>query len=429
MKIKGHLYICIFMSIVFPISANGQSQELRPLIEQGREAYEADDFHKSLALIKQANGVRPNHPMILRLLVRLNALTNQKEAAYAALRTLLMIDADIEILLHQDLQSIQGDKRFKSIQREFEEMNKPVGKYDTVAVITQRKLHPESLVVLPDEGILLGSVHERKIVKVSNEGEVEDWVPSGAHGLYAVMGMKLDQQRGLLWVASTAIPQMVWYTDDMDGKAAVFAFDIHTRKLVKKYEAPSSGEYWFGDLAVAENGAVYISNSRAPEIYTIATLASEVRLWKTIPALVSLQGLALNGDRLFVADYLHGLYVTEASDPTKAPVQVLIPDGVNLKGIDGLYFFDDQLITIQNGVYPNRITSWELSDDQKSIVGFRYLDKANPLFGEPTLGCIEDELFYYIANSQWNGYLPDGTLLDSEQLQDIYILRTTLKPD
>ncbi|MEQ8713186.1 MAG: hypothetical protein RIC80_09215 [Cyclobacteriaceae bacterium] len=421
--------ILIGLLIICATPSQSQNDDLRSLIEQGRTAYEQDDFETSLRLFKQANDIRPNHPMITRLLVRLNSLTNRKKEAYESLENLRLIDADVEFLLHQDLQTLQGDKGFKKVQQAFDQMNSVEGTFDTVVVIANRKLHPESVVMLPnDGGLLLGSVHEKRIVKVAENGELEDWVVAGEHGLYAIMGMKVDEKRNLLWVASTAIPQMVWYSEELAGKAAVFAFDLASRALVKKYDPQDASAHWFGDLTLDENGAVYISDSQSPEIYRITSLEGTLEKWRSFPELLSLQGLTASGDKLFFADYIYGVHSVSLNDQAAEPARLMYPDGSSTKGTDGLYAVDDQLITIQNGVYPNRISAWTLSSDAMSLTSMRYLDKANPLFGEPTLGYIHDGWFYYIANSQWNGYQQDGTILKDDQLEDIYILKTSLRP-
>lgn len=429
MSLKPQLYLFLLLFVaVFTLKSQAQSGGLRELIENGRSAYEKGDFESSLNFFIKANELRPYHPMITRLLVRLNSLTNRKQEAFESLNDLRLIDADVEFLLHSDLQVIQGDKNFKEVQKAFDQMNAIEGDYDTVAVVTQRKLHPESIVVLPnDGGVLLGSVHEKRIVQIAENGTVDDWVPSGAHGLYAVMGMKVDEKRNLLWVASTAIPQMIWYSDELEDKAAVFAFDLTTKALVKKYEPSIDGAYWFGDLAIAEDGTVYISNSQTPEIYRIESVDGEIVKWRTFPDLIALQGLTVVDKDLFFADYILGVFSVPTNAEAKTPIKINHPDGTIMKGIDGLYAKDNRLITIQNGVYPNRISSWKLSSDNKTVTEMKFLNKANSLFGEPTLGTVHEDTFYYIANSQWNGYQRDGTILEDKQLDDIYILKLSLQ--
>ncbi|MEM8894536.1 MAG: hypothetical protein AAGC88_08160 [Bacteroidota bacterium] len=404
-----------------------QSSDLRQLIESGRAAYEKSEFESALGYFRQADEQRPNHPMITRLLVRLNSLTNRKDDAFANLEKLRLIDADVDFLLHEDLQVIQGDDRFKGIQSSFDAMNSVEGSFDTAAVITIRRLHPESVAILPNEqGLLVGSVHEKRIVKITQDGELQDWISAGEHGLYSVMGMAIDAKRNLLWVASTAIPQMVWYEEEMDGKAAVFAFDLSTKALVKKFEPVGSGKYWFGDLTLDDEGNVFVSNSLTPEILKISSVEGEIEQWKTFGDLVSLQGLAAMDGELFFADYLKGVFRTQISDPSNAYSQVNSPEGTILKGIDGLYATNDGLISIQNGVYPNRISLWKLNGDKSAFDSMVYIDKANPAFGEPTLGYVDGDMFYYIANSQWSGYYPDGRIFEDEKLKDTYVFKAPI---
>lgn len=404
-----------------------QPSDLRQLIESGREAYEKSQFESALGYFQQANKQRPNHPMITRLLVRLNSLTNRKDDAFANLEKLRLIDADVDFLLHEDLQVIQGDDRFKGIQSSFDAMNSMEGSFDTAAVITDRRLHPESVVILPNEqGMLVGSVHEKRIVMITQDGEVQDWVAAGEHGLYSVMGMAIDARRNLLWVASTAIPQMVWYEEEMDGRAAVFAFDLSTKALVKKFEPAASGKYWFGDLTLDGEGNVFVSNSLTPEILRISSVEGEIEHWKAFDDLVSLQGLTAMDGELFFADYLKGIFRTQIIDPSNAYSQVNSPEGTILKGIDGLYASNDDLITIQNGVYPNRISLWKLNGDKSAFESMVYIDKANPAFGEPTLGYVDGDVFYYIANSQWSGYHPDGRIFKDEKLEDTYVFKAPI---
>jgi hypothetical protein len=83
-------------------------------------------------------------------------------------------------------------------------------------------------------------------------------------------------------------------------------------------------------------------------------------------------------------------------------------------------------VAIQNGVAPARVTRYLLNKEMTSITGMNYIDRAHPAFNEPTLGVLAGSSFYYIANSQWGGYMK-GKQKPFDQLQDIVILKTTLK--
>ncbi|NQV86034.1 MAG: hypothetical protein HQ492_03055, partial [Woeseiaceae bacterium] len=73
----------------------------------------------------------------------------------------------------------------------------------------------------------------------------------------------------------------------------------------------------------------------------------------------------------------------------------------------------DELIVIQNGVRPNRVSALKLSEFGLAIASSRLLAANLEQFDEPTLGVVRGDDFYFVANSHWNRFdgeynLPDG---------------------
>ncbi|MES2410833.1 MAG: hypothetical protein V4535_05245 [Bacteroidota bacterium] len=124
----------------------------------------------------------------------------------------------------------------------------------------------------------------------------------------------------------------------------------------------------------------------------------------------NLQGLTFDKqkNKLYVADYLKGIAVIDM--PTKAKTWLTFPDKTTAKGIDGLVFYDNALIAIQNGVKPIRITLLKLNKQQNQITGFKILDNNRPEFDEPALATIVSNKVYFFANSPWNAYDENGIL-------------------
>jgi len=102
-------------------------------------------------------------------------------------------------------------------------------------------------------------------------------------------------------------------------------------------------------------------------------------------------------------------------------------DLVSLKSIDGLYIYGASLLATQNQLVPMRVTQYFLNKELNKITGYRYLEKGNPLLNEPTLGVVVDHWFYYVANSQWNGYDEYNHPRPVSDLQDIHILKVNLE--
>jgi hypothetical protein len=99
----------------------------------------------------------------------------------------------------------------------------------------------------------------------------------------------------------------------------------------------------------------------------------------------------------------------------------------SLKSIDGMTFYNNSLVAIQNLVTPMRSTIYRLNENQNELVSYQVIDRAHPSFNEPTIGCIADDTFYYVGNSLWSGYTKERKLKPENELQDVVILKCDLK--
>ncbi|PIQ48877.1 MAG: hypothetical protein COW03_08185, partial [Cytophagales bacterium CG12_big_fil_rev_8_21_14_0_65_40_12] len=139
----------------------------------------------------------------------------------------------------------------------------------------------------------------------------------------------------------------------------------------------------------------------------------------------NIQGLTLNQDQssLYFADYIRG--VAKINIATDDITNIEAPEGVLLKGIDGLYFYNNTLIAIHNGVKPFRVMQYFLDDTGDRILFGRIINQGGPSLGEPTLGQVKDGYFYYLANSPWGAY-NENRELDLALVKPIEIRRIKL---
>lgn len=214
--------------------------------------------------------------------------------------------------------------------------------------------------------------------------------------------MKADVKRRALWVATSSMPEMNGFADSLKGKAAVIRFNLDSGKLEKIYTV--GGEHVFGDLVLHSSGDVYISDSGEPAVYKIDRKEDQLKLWLKFPTAWNLQGLdfSADGNSLFVADYISGLYRVSMKTSTIGKIGFDTPNA--LRGIDGLYFYKNSLLTLQNGTNPLRVCRYHLNDDQTRITRMEFIEKATENLGEPTLGSLSGDTFYFITNSPWGAY-------------------------
>lgn len=416
--------INLLVLIIFLLPNYLLGQDLQQVYQNGLLAYEKQDYPSFLQYMKMADSLRPNHPTIMYNLASAFALNKEEQKAIAYLKKSLWQNASPAFNEDEDFKSLWKMQEFETLKESIASLNKTVRNSFQAFTLADPTLHPESIAFHQKSGdYLLGSVHHRKIVKRDKYGNEIDL--SGLPELYAVMGIKVDQKRDLLWGCTTAIPEMKGYSETDKDKAVVFCYDLKSEKL--KMSIPLNEEgVWLGDLEIARNGTVYISNSGKPIIYKVNEEEKVLETFIEIPNLTSLQGLSFNKkeDQLYLSDYREGLFsiqlknkkITKLKNPTLHP----------LKGIDGLYYYKSQLIAIHNGLQPNRVVRYHLDKKGEQVISFEFIDKALPEYGEPTLGMIHKNEFYYIANSPWGAY-DDEKQQILAQLEKPLVLKVSLK--
>src|SRR6185436_12747190 len=91
----------------------------------------------------------------------------------------------------------------------------------------------------------------------------------GQDGLYSTLGIKVDAARRILWVCSSAENFMEGYSDADEGKAALFKYDLKTRKLIRKYELGPKPAHLLNDLVLNAQGDVFVTDTFTGEVFTV----------------------------------------------------------------------------------------------------------------------------------------------------------------
>lgn len=421
----------VFLALVFPL--NLPAQETNALAraqqfeKQAREAYEAKDFAAYLAHTRDAAGLRPNHPRLLYNLARAYALNGNTRAAVSLLEQLAKMGMLTRLEADAELQKLLPPGAFQNLKILFERNRQPLNLSSRGFTLPEKDLITESVAYdSATKRFFVGSVHRRKILVVTADGKTSEF-SSPQDNLWSVLGMKADEKRRLLWVCTTAFPQMRGFQKTDEGASAIFKYDLDSRRLLKKYVLPSgSGNHGLGDLVVARNGEVFATDSAAPAIYRIDPNRDELEAFLVDKSFAALQGLAFAPDEkhLFVADYSLGIFRVEMA--TKKIKWLTPGNEVVALGVDGLYFHRGKLIAVQNGTNPQRVVRFSLSRDLLRLTRAETLEANHADFSEPTLGVVAGDDFYFVANSQWEMVNEKGETAAPEKWREPVILRLRL---
>lgn len=419
------MIVRITLLLLVVMCARGQNPETNRYLAIARKALSEKDYAAAYEALTSAHAFHPYHQAILYNLGVTSAATGRLDESVGYLRKALHVNASYKLDL-PELGPLKDRKDFKALLTLQQQLQQPVTHSDTAAVITNRRLHVESVTVDPVTGtIYVGSVHQRKIVAIDKKGVARDFTPSGYEGMTAVLGVRVDPSSKFLWACSSPMEEMEGY--DSLTPSRVYKFDLKSGKLVARYDPPAKTGHVFGDLVIGPNGQVLVSDSKTNEIYTVNESSHTLDRFFVDTDFWNIQGISFtdDGKYLFISDYIKGPYRLELA--TRKLIRLSTQVENSLKGIDGLLYYKGSLFAMQNGTSPLRVMRFTLNRTMDTLIKAEIIDQGIPVLNEPTQGTVAGNYFYYVANSQWGGYTDQHVLKPDSELQDIVILKFKVK--
>jgi sugar lactone lactonase YvrE len=418
--------LLLFIALAMSLTAFAQTGTLQSYFTEAREAHKARDYPKFYSAIKEAHKLHPYHQGILYQAGIASALTDKPEEALQHLNQAIQIKADFD-LSNPDLKSLSERDDFKKLLALQTELQTRIIRSDTAFVVNDKTLHVECIAQGESKNVFyLGSIHKRKIMRVDEKGNVKDFTSSAQDGLCSVFGIKVDRARKILWACSSPLPEMENY--DSTATSGIFKYDLKSGKLLARYSPAEKKEYIFGDLTLDPSGKVFVSDSKNNTVFTVNEATGKLEPYFFSEEFWNLQGITFtpDGKYLFIADYIKGIYRLDIQ--TKKLSFPIARFPLSMKSIDGLTFYNNSLIGIQNLIHPMRVTQYFLNESMDQFTEYKIIDRAHPAFNEPTIGCLsDDKMFYYVANSLWSGYTQNHELKPEADLQRAVILKADLK--
>ncbi|HEY2837448.1 MAG TPA: hypothetical protein VGI89_12825 [Rhizomicrobium sp.] len=263
--------------------------------------------------------------------------------------------------------------------------------------------------------VFIASVASRRIVAVQN-GRARDFVhlPDS----YSPFGIAVGKEK--LWVTAAVIAQGAGH----DGPSALLAFDLGG-KIAGTYPVPDESRHALGDLTIAPDGTVYISDGLDGSLYMLSPGGDALKRLGPRKLYKSPQGMAVSADgkSLLVVDYALGL--TRLDLATAAFTPLKIPEGVNVKGIDGLARLPNaSFLASQNGTKEPHILRLTLSPDWSELLSADVIAADDPAVADPSLVLADASGAYVVGVSQWSSF--GATQTPTKPLQPWRIVKLDL---
>ncbi|MBI5691784.1 MAG: hypothetical protein HZC55_17005 [Verrucomicrobia bacterium] len=370
-----------------------------------RAAAARKDFAAARAATRAALERRPDSPLYRYNLAAFSALLGERDAALAALDRLADLGVYLPAERDPDFASLQGTPPFRRVLERLASHRAPRGQVELVGKIDGRAGIIEGIAYREATGdLFLSDVHLRGIWRRDRGGQVTRFSVED-EGLLGLFGLALDEARGALWAAMAGVPEVSGYTSEWRGAAGLAEFDLRSGEVRRIIPVPDDGrDHALGDLLVAPDGTVYATDFKAPVIWKFAPGAEEMEKVVDSPRFASLQGIALRGRTLLVADYSHGLFALDLA--SRALHQFTPPPNATLLGIDGLILAADGLVATQNGVEPQRVVKFALNAELNALTGCTVLAAGLPDLQDLSLVTLMNGRPVVVAGAGWEGFDP-----------------------
>ena len=299
---------------------------------------------------------------------------------------------------------------FRTVKARHDDQRAPIRRGRAAAVLPDSTFFPEGMDVDPRSGLTyVTSVRHGTIAELTPHGDyVRELFPRSGVGLGAILAVRVDAPRGVLWATMSALPQAAGYTAADSLRHSLLRIRLPEGEIERRWDLPPvAAGHTLGDVAIGPLGDVFLSDSRDPVLYRLPADGDTLEATRH-PLFRSLQGVApAPGARVvFVADYSHGLIKVDVI--SGEVLRLADAPGSTSLGCDGIAWYDGAIIAVQNGVAPPRVMRFELDSTWSKIVRAEVLDRNLPVADEPTIGTIVGDEFVYVANSQWEKYSETG---------------------
>lgn len=397
--------------------ASGQSQtspSQPPSTPPAVTSADSARIRREIETIENSLPKIPDRGAALYLLARRHAQLGELPKALALLKECIALDEGFDPSTAPAFEALRSDPEFRALVEEVRRRYSPIHQARVAFTIEQQDPFPEGLAVDADRQVFyMGSMHHKKILKITKDGQASNFVKEESYGLLPLGGIKVDAGDHSVWAAS-----------DDGHDSELLHFDSSGR-LQERFRPPGEGPHVLNDLVLRHAQQIYVTDSLAHVVYRFDRRQHSFTPLTFPRPLLYPNGIALSDDenQLYVADMLGVIRL----DLTSGSEREVTPGAHNtLAGIDGLYWYKGSLLGVQYGTGTYRVARWQLSPDGTHVTSSEILERGTPLVSFPTTGAILGREFYFIANTGIAN-LKDDKVVDPKKLEVVHIAVVPLK--
>lgn len=408
---SGIFAMAVAAGLTLFVPGNAQAETIdvarfRQLRAEGIAAASSGDPETAADRLGLAAAILPSHSGLILMQARVAAADDRVPEAIVFLSRYADFGLIADIAADPLFAEVVVDPGFAPVAEQLRRNRASVG--EPSAILRDDQLHLlEGLAWNSGEDeLLVSSIRDHTIYRIDDGGLVPWLQPAQSLGIY---GLAIDEGRDRLWAASVGSPES-GVTEPADiGRAELLEIELSSGRILVRHAPPAAARRTFGDVAVARDGTVSVSDSTTGEVFILRPGGSGLEPLIARGVFASPQGMVFSPDAglLLIADYSAGLYRIDLRTRQVAPVTM--PEGLTLISTDGMALSGDGAVwLVQNGVSPSRLMRLELTSDWRGILEST-VEAANlELMDQPSGLTMGADAVLLIQQSQWGRFDRDG---------------------
>jgi DNA-binding beta-propeller fold protein YncE len=391
--------------VILPMSSPAQQNPPPPPAD-------AAAVRAEIQRVESARAEIPDRGAVLFLLAKRYTHLGEPQKAISLLKECVALDEGFDPDNYPPLESLRALPEFRALVAQVHLLHPPVHRSRVAFDVPEADLIPEGLAYDPAARVFyLGSMHRRKIVRITEAGEVSDFVKPELYGLMPVGGVHVDPADRSVWAAS----------DPGEARRSELLHFDSQGKLLERYPAPGPGPHDLNDLVLRGATEIFVTDTDGHKVYRFDRKSHAFTALAFPRPLFYPNGITVSAEEslLYVADLMGVLQVDLPNNQVR---EVHPGKGNTLAGIDGLYWYKNSLLAAQYGTGAFRIARFQLSPDGTRVTRSEVLEYRTPVLSFPTTGAIAGNQFYFIANTgidNWDG--EKDQILDPAKLEPVHI--------
>ncbi|HEX4604883.1 MAG TPA: hypothetical protein VH724_12870, partial [Candidatus Angelobacter sp.] len=192
-----------------------------------------------------------------------------------------------DIAKDDDLKPLLADDAGQKIVAQMKGRAQPVQKTELVCALSQADIMPEDIAYIKSSGgFVVSSVQHHTLYRVSlpkagsADCPVQELPLAAEAKRWPTLAVSADPKRKTLWMTASAMPGFSGFPKEDEGKALLLEIDASSGKVLHRFDPGTTGPAVLGDMCVASDGTVYVTDSIGGGVYRLRGDPATARLEK-----------------------------------------------------------------------------------------------------------------------------------------------------